>query len=485
MIINIKMVMRLLGALMMIEGISMLPSLLVSALMKDGASIALVIPAMILLAIGAMLYWLIKPDMRNLRAREGFVTVALCWVVMSAFGALPFMISGVIPGFVDAFFETVSGFTTTGATVMADIDLQPKGILFWRSSTHWVGGMGVLVLTMALLPKMTGRNAHLIRAESPGPSMSKLMPKMGDSAKMLYIIYLVLTAVLFVFLLLAGMNPYDAAIHAMSTAGTGGFSNYGASIAAFDSALIDWIITIFMVLFGVNFALYYRVLMGGWRDAAKNEELKWYLFIFGIVAFALTIIVMPRYGNDFLTALRYGAFQTASIISTTGFATADYNLWPEAAKMLIVLIMFFGSCAGSTAGGMKIIRVALMAKLVRREVRHTYQPRKVQVVRFEGKGMEENMLSQLAVFCFAYVGLIIVGAFVLSLDGVYGLTENFTAALTCVSNIGPGLGAVGPVGSFAGYSPFSKTVCSMLMLCGRLELFPMMVLFSPGVWRSK
>ena len=480
---NKRMVFRLLGALMLIEAVAMLPSLLVSAVCNDGDWLALVIPPLLLGAVGAPLYFFVKPQEKNLRAREGFVVVALSWVVLSAFGALPFIISGVIPDPINAFFETVSGFTTTGATKISDFEGLPRGVMFWRSFTHWVGGMGVLVLTMALLPKMTGRNSHLIRAESPGPCMSKLLPKMGDSARVLYMIYFAMTAVQFVLLIFAGMNPYDAAIHAMGTAGTGGFSNYGASVGAFNSAAIDWIITVFMLLFGINFALYYRVLLGGWRDAIRNEELRWYLGIAAFAIITITCIILPNYGTV-EEALRYAAFQVASVISTTGYATADYNLWPVAAKMLIVLIMFVGSCAGSTAGGMKVIRVAILGKLVRREIRHTYQPRKVQVVRFEGKGVEEPMLAQVAVFAVAYVALVLVGAFALSLEGLYDFETNFTAALTCVSNVGPGLGSVGPVENFAGYGPFSTIVCSILMLCGRLELFPMLVLFSPGVWKS-
>ena len=479
---NKKIVFRLLGALMLIEAVAMLPSLLVSAVCNDGDWLALVIPPLILGAIGAPLYLLIKPQEKNLRAREGFVVVGLTWVVLSLFGAMPFVISGVIPNYIDAFFETVSGFTTTGATVITNFDGLPRGVMFWRSFTHWVGGMGVLVLTMALMPKMTGRNSHLIRAESPGPTMSKLLPKMGDSARILYLIYFILTIIQFIVLLIAGMNPYDAAMHAMSTAGTGGFSNYGASIGAFNSPAIDWIITIFMLIFGVNFALYYRVLMGGWRDAVRNEELRWFLGIVAAATAIITVLLLPTYGTVG-ESLRYSAFQVASLISTTGYATADFNLWPIAAKMVLVLIMFVGSCAGSTAGGMKVVRIAILGKLVRREVGRTYQPRKVQVVRLDGKAVEEPILAQIAVFAVTYIALILIGAFLLSLEGLYGFEENFTAALTCVSNIGPGLGALGPIENFAGYGPFSTIICSILMLFGRLELFPMFVLLNPSVWR--
>ena len=366
---------------------------------------------------------------------------------------------------------------------MTNFEHYPHGVMFWRSFTHWIGGMGVLVLTLALLPQMTGRTSHLVRAESPGPSLSKIVPKMGDSAKILYLIYAALTALQFAVLLLAGMNPYDAAIHTFGTAGTGGFSNYGASIAAFHSPLIEWIITFFMVLFGINFALFYRAITGDWRDALRSEELHWYLGIYGTATIFSTMLLLPRY-HGFWEALRYGSFQVASVMSTTGYATADFNLWPVAVKMVLLLVMIVGGCAGSTAGGIKVVRTALLFKLGWREIRHTFQPRKVQVVRFEGKGVEEGMLSQVAMFFCVYVLMLLLGAFAISLEGRFDVETNLTAALTCLSNVGPGLGAVGPVENFAGYGPFAKLVLSMLMLAGRLELFPILALFRPAIWRK-
>ncbi|MBR3872556.1 MAG: TrkH family potassium uptake protein [Clostridia bacterium] len=480
---NKRLVIRLLGAIMLIEALAMLPSMLISIVTHDGCVQAFLNTIAILCLCGMPMWMLARPKESNLRAREGFVTVALAWVMLSAFGALPFVFSGMIPNYIDAFFESVSGFTTTGASVFSGFEGAPKGIMFWRSFTHWIGGMGVLVLTLALLPSMTGRASHLARAESPGPSFSKIVPKMGDSAKILYIIYAVLTIVEFAVLMLCGMGPYDAAIHAMGTAGTGGFSNYGASVGAFDSALIDGVITFFMVLFGINFALFYRVLTGGWRDVLKSEELHWYLGIFTVCTLGVTLLILPQYGS-FMQSLRYGSFQIASIISTTGYATTDYTLWHPAAQMLVLFVMFTGACAGSTAGGMKVVRVALLTKLAGREVRHTFQPRKVQVVRFEGKGTDENMLAQTAVFFFAYIALILIGCFLVSLEGKYGFESNFTAALTCVSNVGPGFAQVGPMYNFAGYGPFAKLILSLLMLCGRLELFPILVLFHPAIWRK-
>ncbi len=480
---NKRLVLRLLGAILLIEALAMAPSLAISLLYGDGDALALLSSMALLAALGFPAWRFAHPREQNLRAREGFLVVALSWVLLSAFGALPFVISGLIPNYIDAFFEAVSGFTTTGATVLGNFEGVPRGVMFWRSFTHWIGGMGVLVLTLALLPQMTGRSSHLVRAESPGPSLSKIVPKMGDTAKILYLIYGVLTVIELAALIIAGMSPYDAAIHAMGTAGTGGFSNYGSSIGAFDSAAIDAIITFFMVLFGINFALFYRVLVGGWRDAIRSEELRWYLALFAGSTLFVSLMILPQYGT-FLNALRYGSFQVATIMSTTGYATADFNLWPQAVKALIVVLMFIGSCAGSTAGGIKVVRVGILCKLGCREVRRTFQPRKVQVVRFEGKGVEENRLTQVSAFFFVYVLLVLAGMFLVSLEGLYDLETNFTAVLTCISNVGPGLGHVGPVENFSGYGPFAKVVLSLLMLAGRLELFPILVLFHPSAWRK-
>lgn len=480
---NRRLVIRLLGTILLVEAICMVPSLLLALIYRDGDASALGKTIGVICIVALPMRLLARPEQKNLRAREGFLVVVLAWILMSIFGGLPFRLHGMISNMADAFFEAVSGFTTTGATILRSFDHLPRGLMFWRSFTHWIGGMGVLVLTLALLPQMTGRTSHLIRAESPGPSLSKIMPKMGDSAKILYAIYLVLTIIEFVILIIAGMTPYDAAIHAMGTAGTGGFSNYGASIGAFNSPLIEWIITAFMILFGINFALFFRMLIGDWRGVFRSEELHWYLGIIGGVILAITVLLLPQYGN-FFTALRYASFQSASIMSTTGYATADFNLWPPAAKMLLLILMFIGSCAGSTAGGMKVIRIAMLCKEGRREIRHTFQPRKVQVVRFEGKGVDENMLNQVGVFAFVYVLLVLVGAFVVSLDGRFDLETNLTASLTCISNVGPGLGAVGPVENFAGYSSLSKLVLSLLMLAGRLELFPILAIFHPAIWQK-
>ena len=479
---NKRLVIKVLGVLMLIEALAMLPSLGIGLIHKDpGDAKAMLYSMLPLIAAGLPMWLLAKPSENNMRAKEGFVIVALAWLQLSLFGALPFVFSGMIPNYIDALFEAVSGFTTTGATVVTDFVNRPHGVMFWRAFTHWIGGMGVLVLTLALLPQMTGRTSHLVRAESPGPSMSKIVPKMGDSAKILYLIYAVLTVIEFIALIIAGMSVYDAAIHALSTAGTGGFSTYGASIGAFNSLAIEIIITVFMVLYGVNFALYYHALIGDWKAITKSEELRWYLGIYLFSVVFITIFISPMYGSV-ATGLRYSTFEVASLVSTTGFGIVDFNAWPQAAKALVLILMFLGSCAGSTAGGMKTIRVALLCKIGVREVRRTFQPRKVQVIRFEGKGVEEAQLSQIAVFFFVYLALILLGMLLISLENRFDMQANFSAALTCVSNVGPGFGAI--ASDFAGYGPFAKIVLSLLMLAGRLEMFPILVLFHPAIWRK-
>ena len=480
---NVKLLLHVLGAILLVEAAALVPSLAIAIGYGEGDAMAFVWTILLLNAVGAPMRLFVKAEQTNLRAREGFLAVSLSWMLLSVFGALPFVFSGVIPNFVDALFESVSGFTTTGATIMTQIEGQPHGVMFWRSFTHWIGGMGVLVLTLALLPQMSGRTSHLVRAESPGPTLSKIVPRMGDTAKILYLIYGVLTVIEFLLLMLAGMNAYDAAIHALGTAGTGGFSNYAASVGHFNSAWIDAIITLFMVLFGVNFVIYYKMLLRDWQDIRANEELRWFLSIFLGATAIITLTLLPEEGNLF-TALRYSSFQVASIISTTGYATANYDLWPLTARMLILVLLFFGSCAGSTAGGMKICRIGMLSKQAVREVRHTIQPRKAMVVRFEGKAVDEGVLRQVATFACIYVALILLGGFLLSLENRYDMMTNFSAALTCVSNVGPGFGAVGPVGSFAGYGPFGKLLASFLMLAGRLEIFPMLALFHPAMWRK-
>ena len=482
---NIKAVGFYIGHVLRLLAAMMLPPLLIAFFANEEGTVAAFALSMgITMAAGCILLLLKRPGSGGVRPAEGFITVSLSWILISLFGCLPFYFSRYIPRFVDCVFETVSGFTTTGATILTDVELLPNSLLYWRSFTHWIGGMGVLVLTLALVPQLSERTSHLVKAESPGPTLSKIVPKMGDTAKIFYIIYLILTILEFIVLMIAGMNPYDAAIHAMGTAGTGGFSNYAASVGAFASPVIDVTITVFMVMFGINFALYYCAITGNWRGIVKSEELRWYLGIFLTVTAAITMVILPQYGTVG-NALRYASFQVASIMSTTGYATADFSLWPVAARMLIFILMFIGACAGSTAGGMKICRIAMLWKQGVRSVRHTFQPRKVQVVRFEGKGVDDTLLRETASFAFVYIAMILIGAVLIAFEGKYDIETNLSAALTCVSNVGPGFNAVGPAGNFAGYGPFAKVVLSLLMLAGRLELYPMLALLYPALWRKQ
>ncbi len=486
---NRKLIIRLLGAMMAIVAMAMIPSLLLALYFGDGDAPVLAACAGGLLFPGLLVWFLIRPgaNATHLRLREGFLVVGLGWVVLSVGGALPFYFSGLYSRFEDAFFEAVSGFTTTGATVLIHFEGFPRGIMFWRATTHWVGGMGVLMLTLALLPKLTGRTSHLVRAESPGPSLSKLVPHTGNTAKILYRIYILLTLVEFLSLLLCGLNAYDAALHSLSTAGTGGFSNYGDSIGAFRSPAVDAVITLFMFLFGVNFALYYRFLIAPPKDklisVLRDEEFCWYLGIVSVFIVLLTVLNLPYYGSSLLTSLRYSAFQLCSVMSTTGFVTANFNLWPVSSQMLIFVAYFIGACAGSTAGGIKVVRVVLAAKNARRAVRATDQPKKVLVVRLDGKAVEESMLSQISIFVIVYVALVLTGGFLLSLEGKFAPMDNLSAALTCVSNVGPAFGAL--ASDFAGYGPFGKLLCSFLMLAGRLELFPILLLFTRTAWKAR
>ncbi len=482
---NRKLIIRILGAILCIEAIFMIPSLLLSIYYHDGATRAMGICILVLALPGAGMFFHIRTEKgTNLRLKEGFVVVALGWVFLSICGALPFFLSGALPNFMDALFESVSGFTTTGASVLNDFDSFPRGVLFWRATTHWIGGMGVLVLTLALLPKLTGRTAHLVKAESPGPSLSKLVPKTGQTAKILYRLYIGLTLAEFTALLCCGLSPYDAAYHSLATAGTGGFSNYGGSVAAFQNLPAEIVITLFMFLFGVNFALYYKFLIGDYLKAFYgDEEFRWYLGITFSLILLTSLFNLSCY-SDFWTSLRYSSFTVCSMLSTTGFVLTDYTRWPVSSQMLILFGMYIGSCAGSTAGGMKVIRANLLFKLSRRTVRAASQPKKVEVVRLDGKAVEESMLSQIAIFGVMYFALVLIGGVLLALDNRFDPITHFTASLTCVSNVGPAFGAVNPMGNFSGYSVWGKFVCSLLMLFGRLELLPVFILFTRSAWHK-
>ena len=435
------------------------------------------------LAVLGLALGLRRPQRTNLYARDGFAVVALAWLLMSAFGAMPFVLSGDIPGYVDAFFETVSGFTTTGATILTDVEQMSQSGLMWRSFTHWVGGMGVLVFVMAILPMTDGHGMHLMRAEVPGPTSGKLVSRMGDTAKILYSIYLALTALEAVLLLLGGMNLFDALIHAFGTAGTGGFSNRGLSVGAYQSAYLEIVIGVFMLLFGINFNLYYFLLIRRFRDVFRSEELRTYLLIVAASMGLIALNIAPLY-HSAAESLRHAFFQVATIITTTGFATADFNLWPSFSKSVLLILMFVGGCAGSTGGGLKVGRVIILVKASLSDMKKMLHPNAVATVRFEGRSLAEHTVRSAYQYITVYFGLFIVSCLLLSLEN-FDLITTVTAVSACFNNIGPGLEMVGPMGNFAAFSPLSKLLLSFDMLAGRLELFPMLLLFAPSIWKRR
>lgn len=478
---NYSIIRFILGRMLRIEGLVLLVPALVSLVYQEHSGLTFVLTSALLIALSLLLGK--RPKNMVFYAKEGFVIVALAWILWSAFGALPFVLSGSIPHFVDAFFETVSGFTTTGSTILQDIEVLPKGINFWRCLTHWIGGMGVLVFVMAVIPLGNKGAMFLMRAEMLGPTCDKLVPKSRGTAKILYCMYLFLSGVEVLLLLAGGMDLYNAVIHTFSTAGTGGFSSMNASVAAFDSAYIDGVITVFMLLFGINFNLYYLLLLKNVRAVMKSEELRAYL---GIVAGAIALItlnILHLYETP-LRALRYAAFQVASIITTTGFVTANYELWPELSKTVILLLMIIGACAGSTGGGMKVSRILILSKTIGKEVRQILHPKSVNVVKMDGKRVPGESIHGVYVYLICYLVILCGSVLLVSVDN-QDFTTNFTAVLTTLNNVGPGLAKVGPIENFFHFSYFSKLVLSMDMLVGRLEILPMLMLFAPQVWRKK
>lgn len=479
---NMKMVEYIIGKMLGVEGILLLIPMVVGLIYGEESAVNFLITA-ILLVICYMIWGRKRPDNTTIYAKEGLVIVATAWIFWSMFGALPFFLSGAIPNYIDAFFETVSGFTTTGSTILTNIEVLPKGMLFWRSLTHWIGGMGVLVFVMVLTSLDEKNSMHLMRAEVPGPEADKLVPKARETARLLYGMYFALTALQVVFLLLGGMNLYDSITHAFSTAGTGGFSGYNASVAHFDSAYIDGVITVFMILFGINFNLYFLIMLKDFKSVWKNEELRAYL---GIIAGAVVIIVIniiPFY-HSVGKAFRYAVFQVAAVITTTGFITADFNLWPELSKCVLLMVMVIGACAGSTGGGIKVSRFLILLKSINREFKLMIHPKSVTIVKVNGKRIKDETMRGVYLYFIAYVLVIIVSVLLISINN-YNFETTFTSVLTTINNVGPGLGLVGPVENFAKFSGFSKIVLSIDMLIGRLEVFPFLMLFSPTLWSKK
>ncbi len=479
---NRKMTTYILGRMLGVEALVLLIPMLVSLIYGEEGWKAFLLTSVILVFL-YLLFGRKKPEDSTIYGKDGFIIIASAWIFWSVFGALPFYISGAIPSYVDAFFETVSGFTTTGSTILTDIASLPYGMNFWRCLTHWIGGMGVLVFVLVIVSLEDKNSMHLMRAEVPGPETDKLVPKARDTAKILYGMYLVLTVAEIILLLAGGMNLYDSIIHAFSTAGTGGFNNRNNSVAYYDSAYIDGVITVFMILFGINFNMYYLLMLKKVKEVFKNEEVRAYLGIILGASALITINILSIYKKP-LKAFRYAIFQVASVITTTGMATADYNLWPEFSKCILLTIMVIGACAGSTGGGMKVSRILIGLKSVKREMNRLIHPKSVSIVKVNGKKVKEETLRGVYVYFIAYIAIFIVSVLLISLNN-FDFATTFSGVLTTINNVGPGISAVGPIENFSAFSNFSKIVFCLDMLIGRLEIFPFLMLFSPNLWRRK
>ncbi len=483
---NYKMMGNFIGRILAMEAIFMLPALIISMCVHStmavkGFAISIAITALV--AFG--LLWFGHKAERKFYAKEGLVCVSASWILISIFGCLPFVISGEIPKFIDALFEMVSGFTTTGASIVPVVEELSAGILYWRSFSHWIGGMGVLVFLLAITSVEGNENGftmHLLRAESPGPDVGKLVPKMRTTASILYWMYIVLTVIDIGLLLFSELSVLEAVCLGLGTAGTGGFGLVGDSFASY-SPYVQNVTTIFMLLFGVNFSCYYLLLVKRVKDVLKDEELRFYL---ALVAGSIALIVwnLRGYYGSFGETLRHAGFQVASIISTTGYASTDFDQWPNFSKTILLCLMLVGACAGSTAGGFKCSRAVLLMKNAKRSIRKVVRPQKVQVVRYNGRPMEEKVLQTVNSYAAIYVIILVGSFFLISIDG-YSIASNISAVFSCLNNIGPGLEAVGPMCNYSGYSVFSKIVLILDMLIGRLEIFPMLILLSRSTWKRK
>ena len=453
----------------------------VSIYCGDSISYTYLITSGLLIATG-LLMGLPKPDSKRIYAREGFVMVSLAWILMSLFGALPFTLSGAIPSYIDAFFETVSGFTTTGASVLTDIEALPDSLLFWRSFTHWIGGMGVIVFVLAFLPQKEMQSMHIMRAEVPGPTVGKLVSKTRATARILYKIYTVMTVAEIIALRLCGFSFFDSITTALSTAGTGGFSVMNSSIAAYDNIAAEIVIAVFMFLFGINFNLFYLSILKQFKRAFKSEELWAYIGIIAISIVLITIDIYPLIGSVG-SALRDSGFTVVSIVTTTGFITADYSQWPAFSQFIILLLLFTGACTGSTSGGLKVGRLIILLKSGVRQLKRAVNPQRVKCVRLDGAVLEEEVISSTSSYFLIYMLLIGVSSLIISLND-FDLITSLSSVITCINNVGPGFGSIGPVDNFSIFSDFSKIVLSLNMLVGRLEIFPMLVLVMPSTWKK-
>lgn len=477
---NRRMIINAVGLVLRVEAVLLLLPAIVGVIYGERQTwLAFLISAAISLVMGLLPKYFLKPRTHVIYAKEGFIIVAFTWIMLSLVGAVPLVLSGAVTSYADAFFEIVSGFTTTGASVIPDVEALTRGVLFWRSFTHWVGGMGIIVFVMAILPNVSERPIHILRAEIPGPTVGKLVPRIKDTALILYLIYIGMTVIETIMLLFGGMSFFESLLHAFGTAGTGGFGIKRDSIAGY-SPYIQWVITVFMVLFGVNFNLYYLALLRKFKAVVTSTELWAYL---GIIISSVAVISW-NIRHLFVGAeetIRTAAFQVSSIISTTGYATTDFNLWPNLSKNILLILMFIGGCAGSTAGGIKVSRIVLLFKLISNEVKRMLHPRSVSSLRFEGKTVDGHTRKGVSNYFLIYFVCLLAIFLALSFEP-FDFETNFTAVVTCFNNVGPGFGAVGPTGGFGDYSAFAKTVLSFAMLLGRLEIFPIIIALAPVSW---
>ncbi len=479
---NKKMILNTLGKIIWVEAAFLILPLMVSLIYRNDCSVAFLITIGVAAAVALPLTLCCKTKNKVIYSKEGFVTVSLAWIVMSLIGCLPFFISGEIPSFIDAFFETVSGFSTTGASILTDVESMSEGLLFWRSFTHWIGGMGVLVFIVALSSGVSDRSIHIMRAEMPGPTIDKLVPKARETAKILYLIYVALTVIEMIALILCKMPVFEAILHALGTAGTGGLGIKADSIESY-SPIIQWVIAVFMFLFGINFNLYYLLLLRRIKSVLKSFELWVYIGVAAVTSVIITVNISGMY-ETLSDSFRHASFQVATVMSTTGYSTTDFSLWPGLSKTLLLVLMFMGACAGSTSGGFKLSRAIILVKGMRRELNRLLHPRSVKTLKHEGKRLDELTLSSATSYLTVYVACMLVILVLLSFDK-FDMETNITATIASFNNIGPGFGAVGPASSYAEFSGFSKIVLCAAMLLGRLEIFPLLLCFSPSTWIKK
>ncbi len=481
--LSISSIFKVIGIVLMVISLSMLPSVVVSFIFDDSSVyIPFLLTMLIAGAAGLVLVKICGDQKKQLKIRDGFLIVTLCWLISTALGAVPFMITDSIPRFADAFFESCSGFSTTGATILSDVESLPKGILFWRSFTHWIGGMGILIFAIALMPSLGISGQNIAVSEAPGPFLDKVTAKMSDTAKTLYTIYLLLTILETIMLMLGGMNFYDSLITTFGSVGTGGFSNYNDSIGHFDSTYIRMVITAFMFLCGMNFNLYYLTFRRGLSVLLKDSELKLYICIFVAASgfIFITLLISGQY-NSAGSAFTDSVFQVSSILTTTGFATADYEAWPAVCQMILLLLMFIGGCSSSTGGGIKVVRILVLLKLIKRGIVTRLHPNAIETIKLNGRTISSDTVSAIANHLFLYIVMVFAGAFVISFENADIITC-FSSVITCIGNIGPGFGAVGPADNFGALTDLSKYLLSIYMLAGRLELYTLFILLTPRFW---